>query len=524
MAWFGKHKKDKDDVLRDNHDAEVKDDYVSLDGDDKEKKSRFSVTKWVHFDRHRVIERRIFYFGLALAVLATGAGVAYFHSQAAARKEAQTLTTTGTQVSFSQTTTAQLTLHATVLNADRTTAYIPVSFNDMTSLSTKANNYQLFISSTSGALSYRPTGLFTMFGDTGRAVIVIHNAAGIMNQPVTLYIRNDKKLSADDANTSMGSLNSDDGFSQAQAKYDILRFKVNPGAAGIKRDKTLSGPVSPKDLYKHLYGDHDIKVVEKANRTLESQIKIDMAKASEYRHRLTTEGFKVPDDPAWMKSDWRPYDAVSLKTGLGRNVDPNGDGKIDSTTSSSGSSSSSSASSASSSSDSSSSSAASGSDNQQAQAAKNDAEASSSSAAGSSDTSTMGTNSSDPDSVNFPATLYKADGTSTDDNSNQGAVTGGTDNSGTVNGINGSSQTPADSWSSLVNAWNDIKSCKRSIYVTNAKALYTVYDTIKSQTEIASVGSERHFGVIGEVNISATPSTTSSKKQHKRWLGLRKDD
>lgn len=414
----------------------------------------------LRFDSHKKLERRIFYTGASIAVLTIGMGVSYHHTKYEEYIQSQQLTNYDTSVSFSKSTSVTMTLQKMALSSDKKTAFIPFTFSNLDSISSDANNYYVLILPTSGNLQYYPSGQFILFGTSGRGVIELHNESGFKSQPLKVLIRNDKNLNVSDSDANSDvSDTSDSLIAAVEQKYDMLDFTVNPGARDA-RSVDVGSTNTPTELYNAIFGAQDIKKITKANKSNEQAITKDKALATEYRQRLASMGFNVPNDPKWMADDWKPYDWVQ-DNGVPYNLR----GKVTA-------------------------------DQQKTSAIDGTLKLPTENGTDSSD--------NDPDGQKFPDVLKRPDGSTTNDSqtvngpASNGASSNGTGDSGTTgdaSSINGTASDPAGLWSQLQSVWNDVKINKRRIYSVNAMTLYQIKVFGDQQQQLASVGSKQHFRV-----------------------------
>lgn len=423
------HDDKADDALRDN----VKE------------QSSTAVKKFydtLRFNKHKKLERRIVYTGAALFVLLLGMGVSWHHKSYVEYLQAQRLTTYDTDVAFSKSSGVSMQLSNLKLSKDGKTVFIPFTFSNLDSISSDANNYSIIVLPTDGNLKYYPSGQFILFGTSGRGVITLHNETGFPSEPLRILIRNDKDLGMSDSDANGDIDDSSDSLIQAlETKYDMLDFTINPGAVNKKKHPVVDVDSSntPTQLYDVLFGAEDNKIIDKNDSDARKAISNDIKQAGEYRQRLQTEGFKVPNDPAWIADNWKPYDWVQ-DDGVPYNMRT----KLTA-------------------------------DQQKQRALDGTLQTPSGSDSG-------------PDAVNFPGALKRSDGSTTDDGAAGAGVSGG-------NGINGSSIAPSTTWSNLQNVWNDVLSQKRTIYTVDAMSRYQIKVFGDQQKQLASVGSKNHFTV-----------------------------
>lgn len=404
-------------------------------------KDRAGSVKW--FDSHRKIEQ----FGIKLmawtAFLGVGFTISTVNNRHRVYEELMTVNNAGSTSTFSKTQDVTLTLGSSRLSQDKKTAYIPVTFSATDEMSHQANNFKIFVwTSDNKPLQYHVNGRFVMFGTTGRATLVLKSPESIKNQPLFIYFRNDKKIpSEDEATADANMTNNPDGGSSAYGKYDVARFKVNPGSRVVQRTSRLDANIDTddglEDLYETIFGTSDVKKVRKNIRNDQRRINQNMVRAHQLESELKDEGFNVPKEPAWMSSSWRPFDAVNIKTGMTKN-------------------------------------------GQRAASYSYDAN-------------------NDPDNVSFPNSLTGKDGETTDNSGN--TSNNQSDQNDSNENIGGTQSDPSDQWSKLVQAWQRIQTLKRDIYINQYTQLAKVYKQEKSILNQTSVGSYSHVKIKSPVKV-----------------------
>lgn len=387
------------------------------------------------FDPHHVIERQTVWMAVSVGLLVGGFGYSQLHYNHQQYETLMTVDQSGSTATFSKTSSTTLTLGKTHLSTDGKTAFIPISFNSTDNVGIMANDYKVYVGASTGKIMpYKVHGQMIMYGANGRAVIVLKSNKKIVNEPLALFILNNKKVATVDEADADSTIENNSTSSEF-GKYDVAAFKVNPGAVDVKRHERLDAkPTEVQSIYEELFGSDDIKNIHKA--IAKDNAKIDKYKnaASALVERLTSEGYSVPSEPAWMKDSWRPFDAVNLKTGRTAN--------------------------------------------------------------GKSALSYQPSSSSDDDkdSVTFPDSLKNSDGTTTADASSSSNSSSSSSSSSTNNDANATTQSdPATQWNNLQTAWSQIKTIKRDIYVTQYAQLYKIRKQEKSILKQASIGSPTNF-------------------------------
>lgn len=189
---------------------------------------------------------------------------------------------------------------------DRTKAFILMKFDDVKSISTNANNYQVFMTGINGqkrreTLKSSPAGSVYVFGNSGYMGIYLVNNEGFPTQILDIVVRANAELVKKSDNVSNEYAN-DESFSN----YDQFRIYANPGATDATVLKCLSNGDAPavKDLYnetvvtnqeaairKDLYADLDDMITAQAN-------------IKEYTDRLSAQdGVQVPAQPDSINGD-----------------------------------------------------------------------------------------------------------------------------------------------------------------------------------------------------------------------------
>lgn len=270
--------------------------------------------------------------GIILSLMTATVGYAEVHHHNQVVRQEMTVNPSGTQVKFSKAG-ATFTLNKAVLSHDGKWAFIPFKISDMTYLPNNPAKYQVLIQAKGNKhtrLAYKPVMRLILFGSTGKGAIAIYSATKIQNQPVNFYLINLKQLaqSSDSSSISsdtLGASNSDAGMKALSHKYDLISFSANPGAAQVQKAKRTDASLDNKGmLYMSLFGGRSDAGIRAAIKKDQKTIAQQKDMIAEDKSKLTQMGFDVPNDPAWMKDDWRPFDVVNAETGktkTGKNAD-----------------------------------------------------------------------------------------------------------------------------------------------------------------------------------------------------------
>lgn len=400
------------------------------------------------FDPHHVIERQTIWIGCSVGLLIGGVAVSQIHYNHIRYEQLMRVDQSGATSHFSKTQNTVLTLGKTHLSSDDKTAFIPLTFSSTDNVGISAKNYRFYVTAASGkAMTYKVRGNFIMYGTTGRGVLVLHSPTKIENQPLALFVINQKKVSTVD------EANEDDTMDQASAdttefgKYDVAPFKINPGAIEVAKHSRIDATAQePLPIYEQLFGSGDIQKIYKSINKDKSQIKKYDRAASALIERLKDAGYDVPKAPDWMADDWQPEDAINLKTGKTRNGKNALTYKRQST--------------------------------------------------------------SDASSNNqYPTNLTNRDGTTTADaseqrqNSDNSSNSDANSESGNANNIGGTATDPATQWQNLQQAWNQVETLKIDMYVTQYQRLYRSRHQNKNVLRQTTIGPGHAVVQKGKVEV-----------------------
>lgn len=277
------------------------------------------------FDSHRKIERWGIFFGVLLCVLAGSAGYSFIHYHNTIVRQEMMVSPSGTQVKFSKAG-ATLTVQKAQMSHNGKWVYIPFSLSNMKYLPNDPSNYRILIQAkgrSHAKLYYKPVTRLILFGSSGKGAIAIYSSTGIQNQPINIYLLNMKNLAKganNDSDTVFNDANygsrTDSGLQALMKKYDMVTFNANPGATDVAKGKRTTANIDDKDtLYMSLFGGASRKAVDQAIASDWEKINNQIDNINEDRSKLTQMGYNVPDNPAWMKKDWQPFDAVDVNTG-----------------------------------------------------------------------------------------------------------------------------------------------------------------------------------------------------------------
>lgn len=493
MAKFGRKK--KKDALVDDHSHEL-----GLSSDTQEtdeslqKKGKFEAIKAsISKGRHRKMEHLSRNFIIATSIFVLGGAYSVYHGNVLLEQKQESVTSAGSKVKFSKTT-AQMTLGSAYTTSDKATTFVPVTFSDMSALSTNAEDYYILVSRGSNAFSYSPNVQLVLFGETGRAAFIVNGSPRIANEAFQVVLRNDKLL-VDKDTEGKGFSNNMKGFGDAAKLYDMLTFTINPGADSVRKTKELtSDNIAADDLYRVLFGNDDVDVIKEDIKKSRKNIELAEKKIKEYRERLDRNGYELPEEPAYMAKNWKPENAISidvdgsLKDGY-MTEDSDAIVDDDGVDIGAGSLTHSSVIRTTASSDSSDKDGLQGSTDRQ----ENDYEGLDSvDDSASYSPENPGQEGVTPtlngDVFDLPSELIRDDGTSSEDDINKVATAGG--------------ETASEIWKMTTRLYQNILKEKQTIYVDDAMKLTQIQRELDRQSRITSISSGERFRSLSEIKVS----------------------
>lgn len=183
----------------------------------------------------------------------------------------------------------------------------------MSNLSASANDYSVFVESTSSStpLSYKPSGRLLLFGTEaglGRGAIVLTDKEHkLQSQSIYIMLRNNKNITVDDNGQATNDVSDDATLKQVTSTFDVAIMPINAGASGIKESSKLSSTaISPSNIYNVGFGTKDEAGIKKEIASTKSSLKKYVARVKADRAKLSNLGLKVPDDPNFMKDGYVP--------------------------------------------------------------------------------------------------------------------------------------------------------------------------------------------------------------------------
>ena len=214
------------------------------------------------------------------------------------------------------------------LNPSHTVAVVPLNFgsNSFQTLSANAKNYQIKITTYDRYLNSRPKAQLVLFGSTGKGAVILRNPTAFPSQVMTLVLVEHKALT--NANDGQLDQNTKGGFfsvdpiktwaDRVGKKFNLTYFEINPGA--VKNYRTFNKDMSTKQvdlryIYNQIWGKDELAKVEKNQQSLKQKIILHERRIQNYELIIKQNGYKLPDDPPYLKDNWRPQSMVDPKTG-----------------------------------------------------------------------------------------------------------------------------------------------------------------------------------------------------------------
>lgn len=261
-------------------------------------------------DPHLKIERFGALFILLASVLFVSAGASLVLSGVEDTTALATTSRYTTSFDMSKTgTTADV--ERVFASDDKTKAFCLLHFDDVSAISTNAQNWSVFLTDANVAgnpspMAGLPAGSVYVFGNTGYIGVYLVNVDGFAEQVLEATLRAQTEIVSGDGEVPKDKVD-DASFS----KYDQGVFLFNPGASGAEPLPCLNADEAPgpEVLYAQsvaAYQEADLRV--ELDSTL-SEMRTELAACSEYEGRLAQEGLVVPERPAAMAGDVVDVDA-----------------------------------------------------------------------------------------------------------------------------------------------------------------------------------------------------------------------
>lgn len=193
-------------------------------------------------------------------------------------------------------------------NEDQTDVMVLLRMQSPETMSTDAENYELFITGKKDSLSYKPDVTFSMFGSTGYGVIRFQHDESIPQEVADITIRANAELSAQEGSGSSGEKDSTDG---SFGDHDQGKLYVNPGANDVETlDWLETSETDPSKLYTALVAESiDDEIHTEIEEHTDELAKL-LNREKEYKNRLTSAGYEPPETPWFVEGDYVNEDGV----------------------------------------------------------------------------------------------------------------------------------------------------------------------------------------------------------------------
>ena len=188
---------------------------------------------------------------------------------------------------------------------DKTKTFLLLSFDDVSTISTNADNYQMFLTGATveqnkETLDGLPSGSIYMFGNTGYMGIYLVNRDGFSPQILDLVVRCNAELQTQESQDV-----DEEVEDQSFVNHDQFRVYFNPGASQAEHLDCLDADKAPSvsDFY-------DEAVIEPQEDELHAtltdqvnQLRVDLNTIQEYEQRVENAGINLPSEPDIIAGD-----------------------------------------------------------------------------------------------------------------------------------------------------------------------------------------------------------------------------
>lgn len=191
---------------------------------------------------------------------------------------------------------------------DKKRAFVLFQFEDVSEVSTDANQYRSFltgapIKGNSRHVKGKPAGSIYVFGNTGYMGVYLVNDEGFTPQVLQLTVRSLKELKSNEMSKSKSEQAKNDPSFAENDQFDIY---ANPGAKDATNIACLNSEKAPTitELFNQTVGKTMEKELKTQLVTDLNQMKASLTKIDEYSSRLTKQdGVQLPDAPELVAGD-----------------------------------------------------------------------------------------------------------------------------------------------------------------------------------------------------------------------------
>lgn len=191
-------------------------------------------------------------------------------------------------------------------NTDKTKAFLLLKFENLSAISTNAENYQMFMTAANVSQNPQkftaPAASIYNFGSTGYMGVYFVKEDGFDKQIMTLTFRCNSELVEIKEKSDAEEVTRDKSFE----KYDQFVVNFNPGGAKATIMECLNSDITP--TYSDLYNQGIVIIEEAAIReeldTLLDKLRVDLNAIAEYQERLVAQwGVVIPEVPISIRGD-----------------------------------------------------------------------------------------------------------------------------------------------------------------------------------------------------------------------------
>lgn len=190
-------------------------------------------------------------------------------------------------------------------NQSFTRSFVLLYFEDLSGLSTNAEDYQLFLTGSDVnqnymALTSSPAATFYVFGSSGYMGIDLVDTGVFDKQIMNLVIRHTSNLVSEDYNQEAADAAEDGTFVQ----YDQAQLYFNPGGqGGTYADVLDKESFTPQELYEcFMVRPQEQELRNELNDLLKSMW-MTQQQIAEYTQRVEQDGIIVPEVPVLIRGD-----------------------------------------------------------------------------------------------------------------------------------------------------------------------------------------------------------------------------
>lgn len=321
MGLFHRKKKDEDVVLRSDHDDELEE----VAEDDAKKKSKKPKSKFFQLisDKHHKIEKKAISFLSVFLVLCIGVTVSLVHAHHDKVVQENETTNLSSNVGWSLAS-GTFKIGKAWTTPNRSLVVVPLTFSQdaFQSISSDATHYAIKIGTEDKYLESCPKAQLILFGNTTQGALVIQNVQKFPSQVMTVVFEELKQLSNQDNSDSANQDSESGGALQTWMntygkKHNVTYFKINPGASNVnvfKKDVSFKS-LNLEYLYNTLFANGERQDVKKNIAKTQNDLTYQMRQAQNYMRQIDAAGYKTPQEPPWMNSNWRPQNSVDPNTG-----------------------------------------------------------------------------------------------------------------------------------------------------------------------------------------------------------------